>query len=43
MKKSEVVLSEKLQKQLKALERKPKHLAFGTLLEEVYKRINKRG
>lgn len=42
MKKSEVVLSVKLQKELKSLEKKPKHVAFGVLLDEVYKRISKR-
>lgn len=34
------VLSTKLAKQLKALERKPEHVSFGDMLDEVAKRIN---
>jgi len=39
VKKSEVVLSPKLAKQMKDLEVKPKHVAFRQLLDEVFKRI----
>jgi hypothetical protein len=36
----QTVMSLKLRKQLKALERKEKHVFFGIMLEEVAQRIN---
>lgn len=42
MKRSELILSDKLKKQLKSLERDPKYVSFSKTLDEVYKRINER-